>query len=76
MNLSELPYPEQVAAILTATRKAIYSAMGRLHREVSGRPKNPDRCLCGAMTKARAEKRRHVCTAGGAKVASQPENHS
>ncbi|CAB4140439.1 hypothetical protein UFOVP398_38 [uncultured Caudovirales phage] len=76
MNLSELSYPDQVAAILTATRKAIYSAMGRLHSGTSGRPKNPDRCPCGAMTKARAIKRRHVCTASASEVAAPPNNNT
>lgn len=27
----------------------------------SGRPKSPDRCPCGAMTRERAEKRGHRC---------------
>lgn len=28
-----------------------------------GRPRSKDRCACGAMTRERARKRRHVCNA-------------
>ena len=42
-------------------RRRIMSELARRPRSRPGRPKDPDRCPCGRMTRARAEKRNHRC---------------
>lgn len=44
-----------------AERSAIMRELGRRPHWRPGRPKNPDRCPCEAMTRARAQKRNHKC---------------
>ena len=47
-----------------AERSAMMRALAaRRIQPRGGRPVNPDRCPCGAMTRARALKRNHKCVA-------------
>jgi hypothetical protein len=48
------------AKSLTAIRRAA-SLARKTYGAGSGRPKIADRCPCGAMSRTRAEKRRHRC---------------
>jgi hypothetical protein len=49
--------PNERSRIMKARRKK-----GGDYYTGGGRPPEKDRCPCGEMTRARAEKRRHVCS--------------
>jgi hypothetical protein len=46
---------------LSQIRRAASLARKTFSGGADGRPKIADRCPCGSMTRARAEKRRHRC---------------
>ncbi len=49
---------QEVRSIWASRNRAL-----RTPTHAGGRPKSPDRCPCGAMTRERAEKRGHRCAA-------------
>jgi hypothetical protein len=49
---------------LSSARARKLAGMRKTHGAGSGRPRSLDRCLCGAMTRARARKRGHRCADG------------
>lgn len=56
--------PEQRTEILSHVSRAGWTPEQKAKRLLNaGRKKDPNRCPCGAMTRARAEKRGHKCTA-------------
>ena len=49
---------------LTTGQARELAAMRKIHSGgAAGRPRSTQRCPCGVMTRARANKRRHVCYA-------------